>query len=362
MNNNPKRSTRGWGAVLLSAALLAFHAAHAAVLTGAISAIGAPNITVGTTTVTTTPQTVVSQACASLSFADLTAGDIVTVEGTLQADGSILASTISQGAGCIASGPIEALAADGIVVAGRGFQVDAGTIIQEGCATEALFALRVGEQVTVDGQVVNGGPPLALSITAAGSCTFSGVIAAIAGPQLTVAGRIVSVDGQTTITRGCSAVSIADLSVGDAVTVSADALADGTLLAHAIAVGACTAFEAFSARVEREEHRGFELAGTFRPGRGGNGIDPAHEALFLSVGAANVSLAAGSLRPHGTMEWRFEGAAGTMRVEVRLQLQRGSYAIQVEAMGADTGALGATVPVTLVIGDDRGQALARVDD
>ena len=361
MNNDARVSIRSaWRGALLAAALLALHA-HAALLTGSIAAISPPQVTVGSTLVTTTPQTVISQACTTLALADLAVGDAVTVEGTLQADGTIVASAISRGAACIASGPIEALGADSIVVAGRSFQVDAATVIQAGCTPGAFSALQVGETVSVDAQVVNGAAPLALSITAAGACTISGAIEAIAGSQLVVAGRTVTVDGQTAITRGCDAIAATDLSVGDRATVVADALSDGTLLADSIAVGACSALDAFVAKVEREGAQGFALEGTFRLGADSNGIDPAREPLSASIAGAALTLPAGSLRPHGAAEWRFEGRIGAARVEARLQLQRGTYAIQLQAKGGVAVPPGPTVPVALTIGDDRGRVVARVE-
>ena len=61
---------------------------------GAIEAIAAPNLTVAGRKVVTDAQTEIERDDAKITLADLHVGDVVAVEGTPQADGSVLAREI----------------------------------------------------------------------------------------------------------------------------------------------------------------------------------------------------------------------------------------------------------------------------
>ena len=141
-------------------------------LSGAITAIAAPNLTVAGRTVVTDAQTEIERDDAKITLADLHVGDVVEVEGTPQADGSVLA---------------------------REIEVKTGEQEEGGHAVE-----------------------------------FSGAISAIAAPNLTVAGRAVVTDANTEIKKDDALVTLADLHVGDVVQVSGTVQADNSVLAKEI--------------------------------------------------------------------------------------------------------------------------------
>jgi len=61
---------------------------------GNIDGITAPDFTVGGKTIGTDASTIISRAGTALKFADLAVGQSVDVLGTVQADGSVLASHV----------------------------------------------------------------------------------------------------------------------------------------------------------------------------------------------------------------------------------------------------------------------------
>ncbi len=140
---------------------------------GAIGMIAAPNLTVAGRTVVTDAETEIERDDAKIGVADLHVGDVVEVEGTLQADGSVLA---------------------------REIQVQTGE--QEG-----------GEQ---------------------GEVEFTGAIELISAPNLTVAGRTVVTDANTEIKKDDTHLTLADLHVGDVVQVSGTLQPDNSVLAKEI--------------------------------------------------------------------------------------------------------------------------------
>jgi uncharacterized protein DUF5666 len=64
-------------------------------LVGAIAGIAAPDLTVAGRTVVTDSNTVFAQDGAPISFGDLHLGDIVGIDGSLQTDGSMLATSVT---------------------------------------------------------------------------------------------------------------------------------------------------------------------------------------------------------------------------------------------------------------------------
>ena len=75
---------------------------------------------------------------------------------------------------------------------------------------------------------------LSIAASDVGALVFSGVVEALALPSVTVGGKVVAVTPQTRISSGGSPVSLADLHAGDRIAVTAQAQADGSLLALAI--------------------------------------------------------------------------------------------------------------------------------
>jgi Domain of unknown function (DUF5666) len=350
-------SLRRFAPWMLFFAAVAAHAAPVTV-TGAIEAIAIPSIVVNGTTIALDAQSVISNGCVAVGFASLTVGEVVTVEGQSQADGSILAASVAHGP-CAVSGPIAAIALDGIVVGGVSFEVDALTVVSAGCVPVPLSSLKVGQVVAVDGIVRADASVLALSILAQGLCTFSGQVAAIAVPDLVVAGRTVHVDASTTIALGCATGSLADLSVGDTVSIVGDALPDLSVIAHSVTRGACNSLASFFAEVEASGRK-IEVSGAFSLGNGSNGIDPATERVSLQAGAFSVTIAPGSFRKKSG-SWKFEGVVGTKQVEAEIRsVGVSAYEFSVEVEGSGLPPLAPPVIVTLTIGDDRGSGAARL--
>jgi len=63
-------------------------------LDGTIASITPPNLMVGSTTVVTDSTTQILKYDKTVSFSDLSVGDSVHIDGTRQADGTVLASRI----------------------------------------------------------------------------------------------------------------------------------------------------------------------------------------------------------------------------------------------------------------------------
>jgi hypothetical protein len=147
---------------------------HDADLKGAIESLAAPKLTVAGKTVVTNTETIFERDDMKISFADLKVGDTVEVEGTLQADGSVLARKIE-------------------------------------------VRVAEGEEENHDVEV-------------------EGAIESIALPKVTVAGKVVVTDAGTEIERGDTHITAADLKVGDMVKVEGTLQADGTILAREIKV------------------------------------------------------------------------------------------------------------------------------
>ena len=90
----------------------------------------------------------------------------MTVSGTLQPDGSILALTITfTGAITTLSGQILSIAAPNFVVGGQTVTVNSSTAITANGVPKTFSDLLVGSSVTVSGRLQLDGSILALTIT-----------------------------------------------------------------------------------------------------------------------------------------------------------------------------------------------------
>jgi hypothetical protein len=222
-------------------------------LTGAIEAISPPNLTVGGKSVATDASTEISRDGARIALTDLRVGEIVKVEGTLQADGSVLAREIETRANPANPPPsvppeaellgmIEALAAPNLTVAGKVVVTNASTEFKRGEDHIAFADLRLGETVKVEGTLQADGSVLAREIKAAaapGSMTgtevrFMGRIEEITPPTLKVAGRIVMTSASTEIRRHGQDIPLSQLAVGTSVEVEGLLQADGSVQAQRI--------------------------------------------------------------------------------------------------------------------------------
>lgn len=138
-------------------------------LTGRIAAISIspPSLNVGGTSVTVNAATVITAAGAPITLADLKVGSPVTVTGTLQADGSILAQTISVVPNPVTTltGAIAAISPPSLTVGGKSVTVNAATVITAAGALITLVDLHVGSVVTVIGTLQADGSILAQTIS-----------------------------------------------------------------------------------------------------------------------------------------------------------------------------------------------------
>ena len=203
-------------------------------LSGVIQSLAPPALNVSGTPVVTTAATVFTRNGAPAAFADLRIGDQVTVSGIPQADASVLATRVVATSGITLSGVVEALAPPGFTVSGTPVVTTAATVFTRNGAPAAFADLRIGDQVSVSGTVQADGTVLASSVTVTSLVTLSGVVLSISPPSLTVSGATVVTDAATVITVAGAPGTLADLRVGDTVTVTGTAQADGTTLAQTL--------------------------------------------------------------------------------------------------------------------------------
>lgn len=141
-------------------------------LFGAIAALDpvAKSLTIGETTVFTDAATRFEEGG---TFAGLKVGDVVEVEATRRADGTLLARSIEPvppapppSSEVELRGTIESLRADGLTVSGQAFAVDAKTEVRSKGSAVPFSSLKVGQVVEVDAVKRDGGlPPLAKRIS-----------------------------------------------------------------------------------------------------------------------------------------------------------------------------------------------------
>jgi hypothetical protein len=142
-------------------------------LRGTIASISGSNLQVAGKTVATDGSTRIRRKGQTIPFGDLKVGQTVEVEGQTQANGSILAKSI--------------------------------TVEDDEPENEA-------------------------------EVSFTGTIQSISGSTLMVAGKTVATDGNTRIRRKGDTIAFSDLKVGDKVEVEGTQRADGTILAKKISL------------------------------------------------------------------------------------------------------------------------------
>jgi hypothetical protein len=182
-----------------------------------------------------------------LTFADLKAGEFARVEGTLQKDGSVLASEIEVLALGITPHKVELegiidninAAKKSLTVSGHTVLTNTDTRIRRGAEAIAFASLKVGERVHVRGTLQKGGSILASKIKVApgfvARVEIEGIVEKIDAPMLTVSSLTVRTDGQTRLELGDKLIAFSDLKVGDRVHVRGTPQA-GTILARVIRV------------------------------------------------------------------------------------------------------------------------------
>jgi hypothetical protein len=196
---------------------------------GAITAIAAPTITVAGHVIT------VTDATTGLSLSSLTVGENVEVEGTLAADGSVIAKSITseeeneQEGDMEFQGVLTAISADGKTL------TVAGTTVTVAATTNVEGTLAVGVSVKVEGAAQADGSVLATEIkvldaAASSSVDVTGAIAALTGTTLTVGTSVLTVSANTQFKGQGQTHSLADFSVGDLVDVQASADLSATVV------------------------------------------------------------------------------------------------------------------------------------
>lgn len=216
----------------------------AKVLRGNVEAITAPTLQVAGQLVVTHPTTpILTQSRHRFDLGVLRVGDAVTVRGSVQSDGQIDADEIELDEDdAEVSGAITAIALPNLTVAGHTIVTDAQTVIERDDAKLTLADLKVGDMVEVEGTLQKDGSILAREIRVetgeqeqgVNEVEFSGVIDAIAAPNLIVAGHNVATDANTVIKKDDTHLTLADLQVGEVVQVSGTLQPGNSVLAKEI--------------------------------------------------------------------------------------------------------------------------------
>lgn len=125
---------------------------------GSVESVTPPTLMVSGRKVVTNGDTRIKRSDHAISLGDLKPGDKVEVEGTTQADGSVLASKIKseddedEDADEVEfKGTIESITAPTLMVSGRKVVTNGSTRIRRGDKTVGLTDLKPGEKVEVEG-------------------------------------------------------------------------------------------------------------------------------------------------------------------------------------------------------------------
>jgi hypothetical protein len=127
------------------------------VLTGTIQSITEPTFTISGLTVITKADTQIKRSGQTLSFADLAVGQLVRVQGFLDAAGNVVASTVQVSVPpehnqVLIRGIIESITPPDLTVSGLAVTTDANTRFQG----HSLAHFNVGDAVEVVGTVTDG--------------------------------------------------------------------------------------------------------------------------------------------------------------------------------------------------------------
>jgi len=217
-------------------------------LVGPVTAVGASSITVSGVEVDTDANTRIEEReDTPLTLADLKAGDVVRVEGTLQAGGKVLARDIER----LTPPGLNEASLRGTVtsvdatnsrfsVSGLTVSTDAGTKLV-GIGT--LADLKVGDRVLVQGMLQPDGSVKARLVVkrpiapkGSDQVEIEGAITSITAPdRFQVAGKTVVTDPSTRFDgEHDKPLTFADLKLGDRVEVEGVAQVDGTILAREV--------------------------------------------------------------------------------------------------------------------------------
>jgi hypothetical protein len=180
---------------------------------------------------------------ARLGIGTVASGQTMTIAVQVQGQTAALARGDDRGADVSLRGAIEAIAGGELRVAGRRVVTDGATkYLDRQNGSIALSALKVGDQVQVEGIGRTDGSVMAAKIKQEGgddngpggvSVNFVGTLSSKA--PLVVAGRTVVTDGDTRILDARnSTISLAALPLGGRVEVEGTSRSDGSVLAKKI--------------------------------------------------------------------------------------------------------------------------------
>jgi Domain of unknown function (DUF5666) len=221
---------------------------------GAIAAVGTSSITISGLEVDVDANTRIEDHDAHLALSNLKVGDVVRVEGKLQAGGKVLAEEIellvpAGGAQVLLRGVIDSVDAKGasFTVSGLKIATDSSTKF---AGVAAAGDLKVGDRVLVQGALQSNGSVLARLVVKQQveeeqeeEDEIEGTITSITQPdRFVVAGKTVVVNSATEFeddhqgegSGNEHSLTFADLKVGDFVEVEGVAQANGTFLARKV--------------------------------------------------------------------------------------------------------------------------------
>lgn len=212
---------------------------------GKVVAVTPPSLQVEDLTVLTDSSTAIDKEGKSIGLDAVQAGDFVEVEGSLQADGTVLARKISveqaddQGDTVHFEGPLTAIDGMHLTVGVLPVEVTADTIILRGDKPIALGDLNLGDQLAVLATLDAQKGIVALEIRVLlqeEELKLFGFIAAIDGgaKTITVGDVVLQFDDQTQVSGAGDPKSVADLHEGDLVDVEGVHRSDDSFYASSI--------------------------------------------------------------------------------------------------------------------------------
>ncbi|HEY4885001.1 MAG TPA: DUF5666 domain-containing protein [Myxococcales bacterium] len=184
---------------------------------------------------------------APASLAELQVGDTANADAVKRIDGSLLAKVVHvfrpPPAAAAAQGPIEAVDATTITVAGIQFSVTNATVIRRNAALVPFSDLKVDQSVVVKAKPGDGGRLVAQTIDVLlvprplpKLVSLSGPIDSVTSNTLTVLGQVLEADAKTLILRGNNIVPLSSLRQGERAQVTGKIIVGTGLFAVVIHV------------------------------------------------------------------------------------------------------------------------------
>jgi hypothetical protein len=223
-------------------------AAEGVEFSGTLTAIDGSKLTVGSTTVAIDGSTRIEKADQIIAASELAIGDQLRVEGTLQADSSVLATeirvlTATEQAQVLIAGTVASVStADQSFTVGESLiHVDAHTSFSGQDSFASLADLHAGDSVDVEAAKQADGSLLAISVHRLerpdeNEVEVKGAIEQLGTSSLQVQGKMFAVDASTDIRQEGNTVQFSSLKLGQVAEVRGMAAADGSLRATRISL------------------------------------------------------------------------------------------------------------------------------